>query len=472
MMGNSADTEMKPKRGFWNFIDNIKGDKVVWIIVFMLIMISILAIFSSTSLLALQSKTDRLAIIQEQLITAGLGLVAIWLMCRIRKIGIFRVLSQTGFILSVIFLSLLIAEADFGPVKAIRLNGVYRIIQVAGIQVHVFEFVKVAMVLYLAWALHAMKKDQEDMSRGATGTSFALANALSTIQYLDFLRKPVWKRVMYMYVPVLVICVLIIPGSSSSAIFVGGILIATLLIGGVPFKEVVGMAITCIIGLGIIIGIHMISGGRMFERVGTFLSRIEADYSPEQLETVPEKSKEFYDILDDIRQPYSAKVAVHEGGIFGKGSGNSTQKHVVSVMYGDYMFSFIIEEYGLLGAMLVILLYVSLLARGSMIAKLCDNEYAKAAVGGLSLLITGQAFMHMFVCVDIGPMTGQTLPLISHGSSAFLMFSIAFGIILSISRMTRDKIKEQEEEVQPIYQKENDEIQASLVDIEQIENIE
>jgi cell division protein FtsW len=164
-------------------------------------------------------------------------------------------------------------------------------------------------------------------------------------------------------------------------------------------------------------------------------------------------------------------VAVHEGGIFGKGSGNSTQKYVVAVMYGDYMFSFIVEEYGLWGAFFVIILYVSLLARGSMIARLCDNEFAKVAVGGLSLLITGQAFMHMFVNVDIGPMTGQTLPLISHGSSAFLMFSVAFGVILSISRMTREKIKEEEESAEPIYERKPDEIQATLEDIERLEDL-
>jgi cell division protein FtsW len=140
-------------------------------------------------------------------------------------------------------------------------------------------------------------------------------------------------------------------------------------------------------------------------------------------------------------------------------------------MYGDYMYSFIIEEYGLWGAIFVIILYVSLLARGSMIARLCENEFAKIAVGGLSVLITGQAFMHMFVNVDIGPMTGQTLPLISHGSSAFLMFSAAFGVILSISRMAREKIREEEEAAEPIYEK-KDEIQATLEDLEQLDNFE
>ena len=77
----------------------------------------------------------------------------------------------------------------------------------------------------------------------------------------------------------------------------------------------------------------------------------------------------------------------------------------------------------------------------------------------------------MFVNVDIGPMTGQTLPLVSHGSSAFLMFSIAFGVILSISRMSREKIREEEEAAAPIYQREQDELQATLEDIERLEEI-
>ena len=79
---------------------------------------------------------------------------------------------------------------------------------------------------------------------------------------------------------------------------------------------------------------------------------------------------------------------------------------------------------------------------------MCNDDFAKFVLGGLALLITGQAFMHILVNVDIGPMTGQTLPLISHGASAFLVFCIAFGIILSISRMTKKKIQTIEESVE------------------------
>jgi cell division protein FtsW len=134
--------------------------------------------------------------------------------------------------------------------------------------------------------------------------------------------------------------------------------------------------------------------------------------------------------------------------MLGKGNGNSTQKYCVTNIYGDYMYSFIIEEYGLIGGIFILILYVSMLARSSIIARMCKDDFAKFVLGGLSLLITGQAFMHILVNVDIGPMTGQTLPLISHGASAFLVFCIAFGIILSISRMAKKKIQTIEESVE------------------------
>jgi cell division protein FtsW len=108
------------------------------------------------------------------------------------------------------------------------------------------------------------------------------------------------------------------------------------------------------------------------------------------------------------------------------------------------MYSFLIEEYGLIGGIFVLILYVSLLARSSIVARMCNNDFEKYAIGGLAVLISGQAFLHILVNVDIGPMTGQTLPLISHGSSAFLVFCVAFGIMLSISRLAKKKIENAE----------------------------
>ena len=461
------------KKGFWGFIDNIEGDKVVWIIVFLLIMISILAIFSSTSLLREGSK-DRMDFISEHLVITGLGLGIIFGLYNIKKIGIFRILSQFGFILSLVLLVLLVAHVRIpGVVVAERINGAWRTLRIAGMQMHVFEVVKVAMVMYLAWAMHALKEDQEAIARRKPNRHLRIANSLARNKNLAFLALPFWKRMVYMYLPILTVCVLTLMGSGSSAVFIGIVLIATLLIGGAPKKEIFMAGAAGVVVLGLIIGVYNATDGKVFgkfERVATMMTRFGADYDAARLNELKPMSPEFYDLLDEIKQPYSAKIAVHEGGIKGKGSGNSTQKYVVSNIYGDYMFSFLIEEYGLIGGIIVIFLYVSLLARGSTIARLCSNEYAKIAVGGLSVLITGQAFMHMFVNVDIGPMTGQTLPLISHGSFAFLVFCIAFGVILSISRMARNRIREEEEAAIPIYDSSKDDIQASLDILEQIDN--
>lgn len=419
------------RKGFWGFIDNIEGDKVVWIIVFMLIMISILAIFSSTSLLKEGGK-DRLDFVSEHLVVVGLGLGCIFGLYNIKKIGVFRIVSQLGFGVSFVLLTLLASHLRIpGVIEAERINGAWRTLRIAGFQLHVFEVVKVAMVLYLAWAIHAYKEKR-----------------------LKYGQTDLQKRLIYMYTPILTVCALTLLGSGSSAVFIGVILISTLLIGGMPFKEIALAGAAGLVGLLMIVGIYNATDGKVFkrfERIATMNSRLEADYDAARLKEVEPRSREFYRILDEIKQPYSAKIAVHEGKIIGKNSGNSTQKYVVSNIYGDYMFSFLIEEYGLIGGIIVIFLYVSLLARGSMIARLCSNEYAKIAVGGLSVLITGQAFMHMFVNVDIGPMTGQTLPLISHGSFAFLVFCIAFGVILAISRMARKKMQEEEEKAEPIY---------------------
>ena len=178
-------------------------------------------------------------------------------------------------------------------------------------------------------------------------------------------------------------------------------------------------------------------------RIDTLISRTTSDYDIYKLIEVEndaehgKKSKLWYKVRDKIKQPYTATIAIRQGGILGKGSGNSTQKYIVTHIYSDYVFSFIVEEYGLMGGVLVIILFSSLLARGALIAGWCQNLFAKIAVGGLSLMITSQAFLHIMVNVDIGFMTGQTLPLISDGRFAFIMFCIAFGIILSISKIAK-----------------------------------
>ena len=238
------------KKGFWGFIDNIEGDKVVWIIVFLLIMISILAIFSSTSLLKEGSK-DRMDFITEHLVVVGIGFACIFGLYNIKRIGIFRFLSQLGFGVSLLLLVLLASHVNIpGVVQAERINGAWRTLRIAGLQLHVFEVVKVAMVMYLAWAIHAFKEDQTSRSKKKESKYFKFMNKMGTA--FPQLNKPIWKRMFYMYIPILIVCILTLMGSGSSALFIGGILIATLLIGGMPFRE---LAIAGITGIAALRGI-------------------------------------------------------------------------------------------------------------------------------------------------------------------------------------------------------------------------
>lgn len=458
------------RKGLWNFIDRIEGDKVVWVIVFLLLMISWLAIFSSTPLLALDTGSDRLSIMKEQIVITGLGLGVIFLLYSIRKIGVIRWFSQLGFGVSFILLLILDAKWNLGFIWAEERNDALRNLKMFGYQIHVYEIVKVAMIMYLSWAIHEYRSD---LKEGKRGKHFSLLNRIARNRNFDFLTKPFWKKIIYIYIPILVITGMVMVGSNSSAVIIGGVMLVTLMIGGIEMKEVWMAMIGVVAVAGLAYGTYKLSGERFLKnRFGTLESRLTMNTDPRQLldpELIKDKDA-FQRRLDKIRQPNAAMIAVYEGGVLGKGPGGSTQKYAIPVVFGDYMFSFLLEEYGLWGGIIIIILYVSLLARGSWIARLCESDFAKIAVGGLTLLITGQAFFHMFINVGIGPLTGQTLPLVSHGNSSFLAFCVAFGVILSISRMANNKIREEEAAAEPIYKK--DDIQSSLDVLEQIENDE
>lgn len=435
------------KFSLWTFADRFEGDKVVWIILLMLCLISIVCMFSSTSRL-LSGDMTRLDLVKEQVIFVAVGLAIIIGLYNIKNIKWFRFFSMLGFPLSFLLLLLLDIRIDTPVIKALYLNGAYRILSIPGTQIHVFEVVKVAMVLYLAWALDSFKK----------GT-------------LKGNMKPIWKKVLYIYAPFLLTFVMIIPGGNSSALFIGAIMFLVILLGGGNLKDLLILFSAGLLIIGICVGIYNISDGKYMERIGTAISRISETHDWEaQFLNSRRGSKEYQEALDALRQPYSAKIAIHEGGLLGKGPGQSTQRYVVPDISEDYMFSFIIEEYGLLGGILVICLYVSLLARGSIIVRNCGKDlYAKLSVAGLCLLISGQAFLHMFVNADIGPMTGQTLPMISHGASAFLCFCVAFGVILSFSRIAAKRIEKETREAQPLMDA-REEISATLDDLDAFES--
>ena len=254
----------------------------------------------------------------------------IWVLYKIQRISILRWFSKWGFLLSLALLVILDFKLNLGFIRSESLNSARRTLNVFGMQLHVFEVVKVSMVMYLAWAIHICKKDEEDKSKKKY---LRWLNKIAAVKGLEFLRKGFWKRAICIYAPIGIVTLMIMPGSNSSAILIGGIMGIILFLGAVPIKEILGVIAAGALAIGLAFGAYKISDGKIFHRFSTFEGRVTMDKSPERLLEL--SGQERQDLLDDIHQPNAAKLAVHEGGILGKGPGGSTQKYVVPVMFGD-----------------------------------------------------------------------------------------------------------------------------------------
>lgn len=457
-------------------LDRIQGDKVIWMIVLLLILISIVTVFTSTPLLAKEGNTTRFAILSEHLkiVAMGLGIiVGIYAIKKEKSNKIFQFFSQMGFGVSLLLLAFVFfkigavpGNPNAGwPVRAAEVNDSWRVIKFFSFQIHIFEIVKVAMVMYLAWAVNAFKED-----------SFKLVRLLNKNGRWEWIETTFAKKLVYLYIPIILTALLMLNGGVSSTVMYLGMMVLILIVGGVDIKEIVGLLIL----LGLYIGLGLV----VYKTTGLKIipDRVTSVSASTRGGNINKKLREFEALTKEtdkmaylkekkIEQPVSALLAIKEGGFFGRGIGRSSQKYKVPVMYGDYVFSFIIEETGIWGALIIIILYISLLARGSRITKKCTDYYSKCTMAGLIVMITTQAFMHMAYNVHLLPQTGQTLPLISHGASSFLCFCVAFGVILSISRQAHDEMKDDEMKAKPIIAADDD-VQNGLNELDNFESYE
>lgn len=488
----------KKNSGIWNLLDRIQGDKVIWLVIIFLTLLSVVALFSATSLDAgvLNGRTTRVHLFMIQTLVVTGGFILMSLIYKIQGIRVFKFVSQFGYALSMMLLIPLFLHIKSGPIQAQYINQAWRTILIFGkIQVHVFEFVKVAMVMYLAWAVDTWK-----------GHNFAIANILSErYRHFGWLSKPFWQGVVYIFIPIVTTAIGLISGSVSTVLFVGLIMFATLFVGGFSIKDtfIYGAALVGLLVAGY--GLYNVtkegSGlnktlGKVYDRIGTAKGRIETfsgsageDGTADLAEIAQSSGKKSVaeqireaktvnqrrEIIDKYTQTEGAKIAIKEGGLLGKGPGRSTQKYRVPLIFGDYMYSFLIEEYGLWMGILVLIMYVSLLARGSRIAMFCKKTFSRTAVAGLTLLISGQAMMHILINVGIVPVTGQTLPIVSDGKSSLLMFYIAFGVLLSISKTAKKQMDKAIEEARMASMERastGDEVADTLSDVEELDNID
>ena len=392
---------------FWK----LKGDRVIWIIVVLFAMFSIAAVFSSSSFLASSRGISKVAIFAEQTKSVLMGFLALFI-CYLIPLRFYRTFSFVLYGVSVLMLLML-----FVPGLRAEINGAVRGIKIAGHTFQVFEFAKIGVILYLARALERWGDDLADFKQ------FALKIQL----------------------PVGAVCLLIMQNSFSSALLIALITFLILFFMNVSFKNLmITVGIVAAAVLLLFLTYHAFYAGRperletsvgkLFNRFGTVEGRLTAHFDKEEENLEGLSQREIQQLKDKDRQSENAKVAISEGGIFGKGPGKSTQRYSLSMAFSDFIYAFIVEEYGLIGGVLVILLYLIFLFRCIRLCQRCKATYSSVLIVGLSFLIATQAFLHILVNVRLFPITGHTLPLISHGGTAYLVLSGAFGMILSVNR--------------------------------------
>ena len=360
---------------------NLKGDPVIWFIVLILSLFSILVVYSATGSLAYKmtdGNTEYYLIRHTVLVVVSL--IAIWLAHKID----YRYYSKISRLILWISVPLLLFTFLFGT----NINEASRWLTVPIIkqQFQPSDVAQLALIVTLASMLSKRQRSIDDFQRAIVPMLFWIG----------------------------LICGLIALTNFSSAILLFLTCMLVLFIGRVPVKYLAMLVLICSAfgSVAFMVG----------QRGGTAISRIE-DFINED---TPYQAKQAY-------------IAIASGGVIGKGPGQSDQRNFLPHPYSDFIYAIILEEYGLIGGVTILFLYLALLYRGMKAAEANDGAYGGLLSAGLSFALVIQALVNMGVAVGLGPVTGLTLPFISMGGTSQLFAGLAIGIILSVSRGEIDR---------------------------------
>lgn len=387
-------------------------DRTYWVLFFALIIVAIISLFSASSTLAFQKGNGTvLAPILSQMtfIVVGVGL-AFCIQFLPSKF-----IQKCGYLALVLsFILLLLTYTKLG----VEINGSRRWIKILGITFQPSELAKISLIIVVS-DLFSKIKTLEDQKK-----YFLIAISIT-----------------------LVICGIIFLGNLSTAVLLGGIVILLAFLARIHVKywgSLLGIAFAVLISVFFIVNKCYIEKNRRiegpFERLITQVNRVN-----DMIEEMEDPASA-YIITDDNYQRSHAKIAIARGAVspIGVLPGNSQQKDILPQAFSDYIFAIIVEEWGLIGAIVLIFLYLAILFRACLTSSRYSDYSAMLMVMGLALMITCQALVSMMVSVGIGPVTGQPLPMISRGGTSALITSIYFGIIMSVSReQTQRRAKQQ-----------------------------
>jgi cell division protein FtsW len=374
-------------------ISKTKGDRWIWLIVVLLSVWSLLAVYSATGTLAYKKGVGSEQFLIKHLVMIVGGIALMYF----SHLLDYRYYAGISKVLMMLTIPLLAYTLIFGA----NVNEASRWVTIPIINqtFQTSDLAKLALITFLA---RTLSKKQENI-------------------------KDVKKAFLPIMASVCSVFVLIALANLSTALMLFGVSILLLIMGRISIKQI---SIVCLAG-AVLLGAVMTLGPRR----KTSFSRIDTFFNPEKADP------------DKAFQANQAKIAIATGGFFGKGPGNSTQRNFLPHPYSDFVFALIIEEYGMVGGVGLVFLYLLFMYRCVLIVTDSPKAFGALLAAGLSFSLTIQAFANMAVAVGLGPVTGVPLPLVSMGGTSILFTSLAFGIILSVSRDIEEKKVKSKEKV-------------------------
>lgn len=377
-----------------SFEKNIKGDKGIWAVILALSLISLVSVLSSSGSTESSFK-DAAKHIMILLFSFGIIYISHLLSYRF-----FYRIAPLALVISIL---LLLVTIFFGK----TVNDATRTLEIPIIKLsfQTSDLAKIALVIYLS---RILAKNQENI-------------------------KDFKKTFIPLMIPITAVCFLILISNLSTALFVFACSLTLIFIGRIDTKQLL-----LTLAAGIVLFLLLLRVGKAYPellpRLNTWNSRFEKFFDKEEVNK------------EDYNQENISKIAIADGMPFGVGPGNSKQRNTLANASSDFIYAIIVEEYGIIGGFVVILLYLILLYRSIRIATKTPRFFGTLLVFGCSFLIVFQAFIVMGYTVGLLPTTGLPLPLISMGGTSLWFTALNMGIILSVSRELEDNQPEEQEE--------------------------
>ena len=390
------------RNSFRSLTAKTKGDKVIWAAVVLLALVSLLVVYSSTGLLAYRlNKGNTEVYLFKQIVFITIGIVIIYFAHRVN----YTLYSKISRILFLLAIPLLIYTLFFGETynegsRWIRLPLINMTFQTS-------DLARLALFMYVSRLLSKKQHVIKDFKKG----------------FLPII------------IPVGIICLLIAPANLSTALLIGATSLLLMFIGRINTKHILATIGIAAIPVVILVTIAMAYYDKEEGKSKDLPAMIESGRIPTWIKRV--QSFMYAGKQTDKEENYQvdqAKIAIAKGGWLGLGPGNSEQRNFLPHPYSDFIYAIIIEEYGLLGGAFIIFIYLVFLFRSIRIFRRCPYAFGAFLALGLSFTLVIQALINMAVNVNLFPVTGVTLPLVSMGGSSFLFTCLSIGIILSVAR--------------------------------------